>query len=49
MDEFDKFFTITPEPVKKTKKRKHTELKKTDTDTDDLKNRARFYCKISGL
>jgi len=45
MDELDKFFTKTPEVVKKPKKRKHTELKKIDTDTDDLKNRARFYCK----
>ena len=45
MDELDKFFTKVPEPVKKPKKRKHSELKKTDTDTDDLKNRARFYCK----
>ena len=34
-----------PEPVKKPKKRKHSELKRTDTDTDDLKNSARFYCK----
>jgi hypothetical protein len=45
MEELDKFFTKTPEIVKKPKKRKHTELKKIDTDTDDLKNRARFYCK----
>jgi hypothetical protein len=45
MDELDKFFTKVPEPVKKTKKRKSSELKKIDTDTDDLKNRARFYCK----
>jgi hypothetical protein len=46
MDELDKFFTKTPEVViKPKKKRKHSELKKVDTDTDDLKNRARFYCK----
>ena len=45
MDELDKFFTKTPEVVKKPKKRKASELKKVDTDTDDLKNRARFYCK----
>ncbi len=45
MDELDKFFTKVPEPVKKTKKRKPTELKKVDSDTDDLKNIARFYCK----
>ncbi len=31
--------------MKKSKKRKHTELKEVDTDTNDLKNRARFYCK----
>ena len=46
MDELDKFFTKVPEPVKKPKKkRKHSELKKTDTDIDDLKSRARLYCK----
>ena len=45
MDELDKFFTKTEPEKKKTNKKKHTELKKTDTDTDDLKNRARFYCK----
>ncbi len=39
------FFTKTPEQVKKSKKkRKHAELKQ-DTDTDDLKNRTRFFFK----
>ena len=46
MDELDKFFTKTPEVVKKPKKkRKASELKTVDTEIDDLKNRARFYCK----
>ena len=34
MDELDEFFTKVPEPVKNNQKRKHTELKKVDTDTD---------------